>query len=337
MSFFNIKKQAVEPGQRQESDLAGFSFDDVKTDYLYLDMLPTEMPDEMWARIRSVMNLFKKEALSPSVITGDLELDATSRFMSYRDKKKLFLPQTSYHNFYDDLHHRGAANRTQAAFGTHLLEQFKVKPAAGSRTDRYLDDEGRIALKIAHDDRKRVTMMSFFHAGQLTREDSYDEDQRLFASELYAQLPDFQQISLLEPVLTNTTIQATIFNIGGVPIINALPLIKQYWLNNQAGEPVHMFTDMNAILVWWLTQNFLHTDRKLYIDASSELFVQLVNEPAMHDHLIPIINDEPDQLILPQLLKPLRYLVNEQFIERPEVLALPEDVQKIDSWHHFMS
>ncbi len=90
MSFFNIKKQAVEPGQRQESDLAGFSFDDVKTDYLYLDMLPTEMPDEMWARIRSVMNLFKKEALSPSVITGDLELDATSRFMSYRDKKKLF-------------------------------------------------------------------------------------------------------------------------------------------------------------------------------------------------------------------------------------------------------
>lgn len=179
--------------------------------------------------------------------------------------------------------------------------------------------------------------MSYFHAGQLTREDSYDEDQRLFASELYAQLPDFQQISLLEPVLTNTTIQATIFNIGGVPIINALPLIKQYWLNNQAGEPVHMFTDMNAILVWWLTQNFLHTDRKLYIDASSELFVQLVNEPAMHDHLIPIINDEPDQLILPQLLKPLRYLVNEQFIERPEVLALPEDVQKIDSWHHFMS
>lgn len=116
MSFFNIKKQAAEPGQRQESDLAGFSFDDVKTDYLYLDMLPTEMPDEMWARIRSVMNLFKKEALSPSVITGDLELDATSRFMSYRDKKKLFLPQTSYHNFYDDLHHRGAANRIWHAF-----------------------------------------------------------------------------------------------------------------------------------------------------------------------------------------------------------------------------
>ncbi|WP_281214692.1 hypothetical protein [Lacticaseibacillus paracasei] len=78
----------------------------------------------------------------------------------------------------------------------------------------------------------------------------------LFVSELYAQLPDFQQISLLEPVLTNTTIQATIFNIGGVPIINALPLIKQYWLNNQAGEPVHMFTDMNAILVWWYDAEF---------------------------------------------------------------------------------
>ena len=37
------------------------------------------MPDEMWAD--SVGDEpFKKEALSPSVITGDLELDATSRF-----------------------------------------------------------------------------------------------------------------------------------------------------------------------------------------------------------------------------------------------------------------
>ena len=79
MNFFGKKQESPSGDEVIADGTNDLRFDDAKSDYLYLDLLPEEMPDEQWAKIKVMMNFFKTNHHSPAVITGDLELDATTR------------------------------------------------------------------------------------------------------------------------------------------------------------------------------------------------------------------------------------------------------------------
>ena len=336
MNFFG-KKQGSPSGDEVIADGTNdLRFDDAKSDYLYLDLLPEEMPDEQWAKIKVMMNFFKTNHHSPAVITGDLELDATARFLNYRDKKQRFLAPTSYHNFYDELHHRGSGISPQANLASQLQAHLTAKTVPGSKNTRYMDAENQVVLKIERDRKKRVRQISYFKDGRLTREDQYDDHERLFVSDYYAQMPNLQRMTLTEPLFQTTSIQGLILNRSGVAVVNGLPLTQQYWLNNSAGEPIKLFTDMNEILVWWLVNNFVHTDRKLYVDVSSEIFPALVQLPEMQSHLIPIVHDGADAEAL-QTMSTSVFLISQQFSSVAKQLRQSRDVKVIESWYQFMS
>lgn len=335
MSWFSKRSKNLRASVPETKDQYRFELDDVKEDYFYLETLPEDMSQELWAKIATIMDFFRDQQLSPATIDGGFDYDETARFMRYRDKEKLFLPQTSYHNFYSELHRRGGGEHPRATFGNGFLKELSPKEALNSRVTRYVDGNGQTAIKIERNDKDQVLSVSYFRDGKLKREDSYDQQGRLMMSERYAEVPNLQRLSSTDPLFVTTRVQKMVLDMSGRPVMVALPTFNQFWIESESGEPVKSLDDEMSLLVWWLTQNFKMSKRKLYVDATSDLFERLIDEPEMHTHVVPIVYDQPNVKRLAQF-KATEYLVSKQFANQQDVQKLPGQVLPIPSWYEYM-
>lgn len=326
------KKQKTTNTAKKTND---FVISDDKQDFFYLETLPEDMSQQLWAKIATVMNYFKNKESAPAIIDGGFGFGKVSRFMRYRDKEKLFLPPTSYHNFYTSLHNRGSISRATATFGSEFTKELTPKHTLGTHATRYVDQDGQTAIKVERDDQERVQVVSYFRDGKLRREDSYDHQGRLMMTERFAEMPNIHRQNATDPFFVTTSVQRMLVDMSGRPVIVALPTFNQFWVESESGEPIKALDDEAELMVWWLLQNFQHTNRKLYIDADSDLFAQLIDEPAMHPHLVPIVYDKPDTALLANVKSPA-YLISQQFVDEPGVKRLAGDVLPILSWHEYM-